>query len=91
MKLGPVHTTTKNRVWCLQKSICKCFSYQFSIFVTLVTLEAHEIFHVTKNNWSRSQNKVTRTRDSCDKEQRILLCDKNCWLPNLIDGIFEVF
>ena len=30
------------------------------------------------------------TRDSCDKEQRILLPDKNCWLPNFIDGIFEV-
>ena len=60
MKLGPVRTTTKNRVWCLQKSIWKCCSYQFSIFVTLFTLEAHERFHVTKNDWSRSQSKVTR-------------------------------
>ena len=69
MKLGPVCTTTKTWSLVFAKSIWKCCSYQFSVFVTLFTLEAPERFHVTKNNWSCSQNKVTQQEIAVTKNK----------------------
>ena len=69
MKLGPVLTTTKNSLVFARKYLEMLLSYQFSIFVTLFTLEAHERFQVTKNNWSCSQNKVTQQEIAVTKNK----------------------